>query len=80
MTQGVKYQDLVVVSQGVKPGETVVVEGQLALGTGMKVNPKEYPTATPAPSQGALTDRDSQKESPAGVKPESSAVKPMPAL
>ena len=32
VTQGVRYQDLVVVSQGVKPGETVVVEGQLALG------------------------------------------------
>jgi membrane fusion protein, multidrug efflux system len=80
VTQGVKYQDLVVVSQGVKPGETVVVEGQLALGSGMKVNPKEYPSATPVPSQGALTERDSQKESPAGGKPESSAVKPMPAL
>jgi multidrug efflux system membrane fusion protein len=80
VTQGVKYQDLVVVSQGVKPGETVVVEGQLALGTGMKVNPREYPTATPAPSQGALTERDSQKESPAGAKPEGSTVKPMPAL
>jgi len=53
------------VSQGVKPGETVVVEGQLALGNGMKVNPKEYPSATPArsPSRGALTERDLQKES-----------------
>src|SRR6201982_1803632 len=27
VTQGVRYQDLVVVSQGVKPGESVVVEG-----------------------------------------------------
>ena len=65
VTQGVRYQDLVVVSQGVKPGETVVVEGQLALANGMKVNPKEYPSATPAPSpsRGALTERDSQKDS-----------------
>src|SRR5208337_1434196 len=50
VTQGVRYQDLVVVSQGVKPGETVVVEGQLALGNGMKVNPEEYPSAAPLPS------------------------------
>ncbi|MBV9392015.1 MAG: efflux RND transporter periplasmic adaptor subunit, partial [Verrucomicrobia bacterium] len=52
VTQGVRYQDLVVVSQGVSPGETVVVEGQLALGNGAKVNPKEYPwpSATPASS------------------------------
>lgn len=82
VTQGVRYQDLVVVSQGVKPGETVVVEGQLALGNGMKVNPKEYQSATPAPppSRGALTERDSQKDSTPSDKQESSAVKSMPAL
>jgi multidrug efflux system membrane fusion protein len=82
VTQGVRYQDLVVVSQGVKPGETVVVEGQLALGNGMKVNPKEYPSTTPAPapSRGALTERDSQKDSTSSGKQESSAVKSMPAL
>jgi membrane fusion protein, multidrug efflux system len=82
VTQGVRYQDLVVVSQGVKPGETVVVEGQLALGNGMKVNPKEYPSTTPAPppSRGALTERDSPKDSTSSDKQESSAVKPMPAL
>lgn len=82
VSQGVRYQDLVVVSQGVKPGETVVVEGQLALGNGMKVNPKEYPSATPTPppSRGALTERDSQKDSTSSGKEESSAVKSMPAL
>jgi multidrug efflux system membrane fusion protein len=82
VTQGVRYQDLVVVSQGVKPGETVVVEGQLALGNGMKVNPKEYPSATPAPppAHGVLTERDSQKDSTSSDKQESSAVKSMPAL
>src|SRR5271165_1602152 len=82
VSQGVRYQDLVVVSEGVKPGETVVVEGQLALANGMQVNPKEYQSATPAPSpsRGALTERDSQKDSTSGNKQESSAVKPMPAL
>jgi membrane fusion protein, multidrug efflux system len=57
VTQGVRYQYLVVVSQGVTPGETVVVEGQLALGNGVKVNPQEYPSATPAspPARGVLT-------------------------
>src|SRR6516162_6571890 len=77
VTQGVRYQDLVVVSQGVKPGETVVVEGQLALGNGMKVNPEEYPSATP---QGALTERNSPQDSTPGGKEGSSAIKPGPAL
>jgi multidrug efflux system membrane fusion protein len=82
VTQGVRYQDLVVVSQGVKPGETVVVEGQLALGNGMKVNPEEYPTATPSqPTQrGALTERNSPQDSTPGGKEGSSAIKPGPAL
>ena len=63
VTQGVRYQDWVVVSQGVKPGEIVVVEGQLALRNGMKVDPKEYPSATPVtpPHQCALTERDTQR-------------------
>jgi membrane fusion protein, multidrug efflux system len=82
VTQGVRYQDLVVVSQGVKPGETVVVEGQLALGNGMKVNPKEYPSATPPQptQQGALTERNSPQDSTPGGKEGSSAIKPGPAL
>ena len=82
VTQGVRYKDLVVVSQGVKPGETVVVEGQLALGNGMTVSPKEYPSTTPAPppSQGALTESEGKKDSTSGNKQESSTVKSMPAL
>jgi multidrug efflux system membrane fusion protein len=82
VTQGVRYQDLVVVSQGVSAGENVVVEGQLALGNGMKLKLKEYPSVTPVPtpSQSALTEREEQKDSPPGGKQESSAVKSMPAL
>jgi multidrug efflux system membrane fusion protein len=82
VTQGVRYQDLVVVSQGVKPGETVVVEGQLALGNGMKVNPKEYPSGTPPQptQQGALTERNGPQDSTPGGKEGSSAIKPGPAL
>jgi len=81
VTQGVRYRDLVVVSQGVKPGETVVVEGQLALANGVKVNPKEYPaTPVPPPNQGALTERDTPKDSASGAKQESSAAKREPAL
>jgi hypothetical protein len=82
VTQGVRYQDLVVVSHGVKPGEPVVVDGQLALGNGMKVNPKEYPSATPVPppSRGALTKRDLQKESRTDDQQKSSAVRAVRAL
>ena len=82
VTQGVRYQDLVVVSQGVKPGETVVVEGQLALANGVKVNPSEYPASTPGPSpgRGALTERETQNGAGSGDKEKSSAVQPAPAL
>jgi hypothetical protein len=73
--QGVHYQDLVVVSQGVKAGETVVVEGQLALANGMKVNRKEYPSGTPpAKAESALTERESSPKDP-GSKQESPAAK-----
>jgi membrane fusion protein, multidrug efflux system len=39
--------DLVVVESGVKPGETVVVTGQLALSPGAKVAPQPYAAETP---------------------------------
>jgi membrane fusion protein, multidrug efflux system len=82
VTQGVRYQDLVVVSQGVKPGETVVVEGQLALANGVKVNPSEYPSATPGPSsgRGTLTERETQNGAATSDKQKNSAVQPTPAL
>jgi membrane fusion protein, multidrug efflux system len=78
VTQGVRYRDLVVVSQGVKPGETVVVEGQLALASGMKVNPQPYPTA--APEKSALTENGSQKDATSESKQEPIATKTEPAL
>ena len=78
ITQGVRYHDLVVVSQGVKPGETVVVEGQLALASGTKVNPQPYPTA--APEKSALTESGPQKNATSESKPEPIATKTEPAL
>ena len=39
--------DLTVIETGVKPDETVVVTGQLALGPGTKVDPKPYNAPTP---------------------------------
>jgi membrane fusion protein, multidrug efflux system len=78
VTQGVRYRDLVVVSQGVKPGETVVVEGQLALASGMKVNPQPYPTT--APEKSALTENASQKDATSASKQEPIATKTGPAL
>ena len=76
VTQGVRYQDLV------KPGETVVVEGQLALANGVKVKPKEYPAATPVPSsgRGALTERETLNGAGSSDKQKSSAAQPAAAL
>ena len=80
VTQGVRYDDLLVVQEGVKAGETVVVEGQITLANGMKVNPKEYPSATPTPSSqtGVLTGRDPNPSSPGNR--ETLNAKPSPAL
>ena len=59
----------------VKAGETVVVEGQLALANGMKINRKEYPSGTsPAKAGGALTERESSPKDPVS-KQESTAAK-----
>jgi multidrug efflux system membrane fusion protein len=78
--QGIRYQDLVVVPDGVQAGETVVVEGQIALTNGTKVNPKEYPLPSPTPSSGGLTRKETGPNEPSAVHQESSIVKPTPAL
>jgi membrane fusion protein, multidrug efflux system len=80
VSPGVRYQDLVVVPEGVQAGETVVVEGQITLANGTKVNPKEYPSATPTPTTGGLTQKGTEVNRPAGTQQESSIVKPTPAL
>jgi multidrug efflux system membrane fusion protein len=80
VSPGVRYQDLVVVPQGVQTGETVVVEGQIALANGTKVNPKEYPLPSSTPASGGLTGQDGQPNSPSGAQKESSIAKPSPAL
>jgi multidrug efflux system membrane fusion protein len=57
---GPRYQDLVVVENALKAGETVVVEGQLALGNGARVNPQEY---EPPGKSNQLTNSSDQKNS-----------------
>lgn len=46
--------DLTVIESGVKPNETVVVTGQLALGPGTKVDPKPYNVPNPPNSPTAV--------------------------
>ena len=50
--------DLVVIESGVKPGETVVVTGQLALSPGGKVAPQPYVPQTPGKSRGLDTSKN----------------------
>ena len=68
--QGPRYRELVVISEGAGAGDTVVVEGQLALGNGMKVNPMPYRSATqtvrPEPELSANNGKESRS---AGEKP-----------
>src|SRR5436190_20990008 len=51
--------DLTVVESGVKPGETVVVTGQLALAPGAKVAPQPHVTASPGNSQESAASKGS---------------------
>jgi multidrug efflux system membrane fusion protein len=77
VTQGVRYRDLVVVADGLKADETVVVEGQLTIGNGAKVNPSPYRAGIPggSPSASGLTqsqhsgDSNSKADPPASPKP-----------
>jgi multidrug efflux system membrane fusion protein len=77
VTQGVRYRDSVVVTDGLKADETVVVEGQLTIGNGAKVNPSPYRLGAPggSPSASGLTqsknsgDTESKPDSPAKSTP-----------
>jgi multidrug efflux system membrane fusion protein len=77
VTQGVRYRDLVVVADGLKADETVVVEGQLTIGNGAKINPSPYRAGIPdgSPSSSGLTqsqhsgDSNSKVDPPASPKP-----------
>jgi membrane fusion protein, multidrug efflux system len=68
VTPGPRFGDITVVSKGVQAGETVVVEGQLALGSGMKVNPAPYkpsgPEAPPPDGGGAGLTENHQAAAP----------------
>jgi multidrug efflux system membrane fusion protein len=79
VTQGVRYRDSVVVTDGLKADETVVVEGQLTIGNGAKVNPSPYRSSAPggSPSAGGLTQSKSSAETESKTD---SPAKPTPAL
>jgi multidrug efflux system membrane fusion protein len=49
--------DLTVIESGVKPGETVVVTGQLALAPGAKVTPQAYDAQSAGKSQGSPSSK-----------------------
>jgi membrane fusion protein, multidrug efflux system len=80
VVQGERFGEWVAISHGVEAGETVVVEGQLALGNGLKVNPKPYESAGPPPSSGTLTENRTERADE--KKPESAPTenKTRPAL
>lgn len=80
VTQGVRYQDLVVVAEGLKADETVVVEGQLTIGNGASVNPSPYQMSTPvgSPSGSGLTQ--SRASGDANDEKANSSANPKPAL
>jgi multidrug efflux system membrane fusion protein len=79
--QGARYRESVVISDGVSVDDTVVVEGQLALNNGMKVNPMPYHSGTqtvrPEPE---LSARDGLGGRPAGEKQDKAPAKQAPAL
>jgi hypothetical protein len=49
--------DLMVIESGLKPGETVVVTGQLALSPGAKVAPQPYAPQIPVKSREPLASK-----------------------
>ena len=69
------------VSEGISEGDTVVVEGQLALANGMKVNPIPYHSATQsAQPEKELSARDGPEGSSAGETQNKAQAKETPAL
>src|SRR5258708_6474531 len=71
VTQGVGYRDFVVVAEGLKADETVVVEGQLTIGNGAKANPAPYRGGIPggSPSASGLTQSQNSGDSSGQVDP-----------
>jgi membrane fusion protein, multidrug efflux system len=74
VTQGVRYREFVVVATGLKADETVVVEGQLTIGNGAKVNPSPYRAGLGGPDSGLTQsqhsgDSNSKVDPPASPKP-----------
>jgi multidrug efflux system membrane fusion protein len=58
VTPGQRQQgDLIVVENGVKPGETIVVTGQLALSPGAKVAPQPYAPQAPGAGDRAAASK-----------------------
>jgi multidrug efflux system membrane fusion protein len=77
VTPGPRFGEIRVVSKGVRAAETVVVEGQLALSNGIKVNPSPYkpngPEAPPPDGGSALTENNKDagpEPSPTQIPPE----------
>jgi multidrug efflux system membrane fusion protein len=77
VTQGVRYRDFVVVADGLKADETVVVEGQLTIGNGAKVNPSPYRAGVLSGPDSSLTQSQHSGDSSSKVDPPAS---PKPAL
>jgi hypothetical protein len=77
VTQGVRYRDFVVVADGLKADETVVVEGQLTIGNGARVNPSPYRAGILGGPDNGLTQSQHSGDSNSKVDPTAS---PKPAL
>jgi RND family efflux transporter, MFP subunit len=77
VTQGVRYREFVVVATGLKADETVVVEGQLTIGNGAKVNPSPYRAGILGAPDNGLTQSQHSGDSNSKVDPPAS---PKPAL
>lgn len=76
VNQGVRYRDLVVVPDGLKADETVVVEGQLTISNGARVNPSPYQTPAGSPSPGGLTQSKSSGDTDESKSDSSANSKP----